>query len=116
VETETSLESFAAGLQTAVLGRNLRRIASAAMRTGTCVLFLNQLRSSRAGDFAETTPGGRVLKAWAAIRCELRPFGRGRVHLRVVKNKFAPRVTTDVEIPFEEPWTERAGASAEAGE
>jgi recombination protein RecA len=99
VETEISLESFAAGLHGAVLGRNLRKIQAAAGRTNACILLLNQLRSSP-GDSAESTAGGRVLKTWAALRCRLHPLGHERVHFQVVKNKFGLPAQTEFDIRF----------------
>ena len=90
LELETSLETISPGLHAAVLLRALRRLAPAAARSGACVVFLNQLRSAGAGEAAETTAGGRALKAYAAVRAELRPLASpGKVRFRVLKNKFA---------------------------
>jgi len=100
LELETSLEAASPGLHAAVLSRALRRLAPAAARTGTCVLFLNQLRSAAPGEAGETTAGGRALKTYAAVRAELRPVASpAKVRFRVLKNKFAAApAETEVEI------------------
>ena len=96
LELDNSLASAPPGLHAAVLGRALRKLVPVAARTGVCILFLNQLRSARATNTSETTSGGPALKAYAAVRAELRPLAAGgKVRFRVIKNKLgrAPQET-----------------------
>ena len=104
LELETSLEEIAPGLQTAVLTRALRRLSSACARSGTCVLFLNQLRSAPGPDGFETTAGGRALKAYAALRIELRRIaGSPLVRMRVVRNRLG---STAGEADMDVRWSD----------
>jgi recombination protein RecA len=58
------------GLQAAMMGRALRKMLAATSKTGTCVVFLNQLRDSMNTGFgAKTvTPGGKALKFFSSLR------------------------------------------------
>jgi recombination protein RecA len=89
LELETGLGSSAAGIQSRVLGSELRRLAQVAARTGTAIVLLNQtrLRLTTPGE-GETSSGGPSIKLHAAVRLALSASGR-RVRLRIVKNKFA---------------------------
>jgi recombination protein RecA len=88
VELESSLEAVAPGLQAAILTRALRRLSAACVRSGTCALFLNQLRSAPGPDGAETTAAGRALKTHAAMRIDLRRIPGSRLmRLRVVRSR-----------------------------
>ena len=105
LELETSLESIAPGLQSAILTRALRRLSADASRGGTCVLFLNQLRSAPGPDGAETTAAGRALKTYAALRVELRRLaGSSLVRLRVVRSRLGPSAgETDIDVRWTAP-------------
>lgn len=85
-ELESSLTSAGAGWHTATLTRGLRRLWPLVHRAGTCLLFLNQIRSG-GPDAPESSAGARPLKAYAATRLELRHRPGGRIRLRVVSNK-----------------------------
>jgi len=88
LELATGLEGRGGSLQSRVLGSELRRLSSAAARTGVSMLFLNQTRihlESSAGEF-ETSAGGPSLKLHAAVRIALAAHGR-QVRFRVLKNK-----------------------------
>jgi recombination protein RecA len=77
-----------------VLASGLSRLAMAVRRSGTCALFLNQLRSQRdgAGRQVETSAGGPPLKLHAAVRIAMAARGR-RVRFRVLKNRVAAALT-----------------------
>jgi recombination protein RecA len=76
-------------------------LAGAIGRSGTCVIFINQLREKIGVMFGnpETTTGGNALKFYASMRLEIRraaPIKEGqeiignRTKVKVVKNKLAP--------------------------
>ncbi len=93
------------GLQARLMSQALRKLTSIISKTGTCVIFLNQLRMKIGVMFGnpETTTGGNALKFYASVRLDIRAIdkidtGTGedktftgrRVRVKVVKNKVAP--------------------------
>ncbi len=89
------------GLQARLMSQALRRIAGAAAKNGTVVIFINQIREKIGIMFGnpETTPGGRALKFFSSVRIDIRKAKSivegediiGSMHrARVVKNKVAP--------------------------
>ncbi|OGN95098.1 MAG: recombinase RecA [Chloroflexi bacterium RBG_13_51_18] len=89
------------GLQARLMSQALRKLAAAIGKSGTAVIFINQLREKVGIVFGnpEVTTGGRALKFYSSTRIELRRaeiIKRGneaignRVKAKVVKNKVAP--------------------------
>ncbi len=89
------------GLQARLMSQALRKLAAAIGRSGTAVIFINQLREKVGIVFGnpEVTTGGRALKFYSSIRLELRRaeiIKQGneaigsRIKAKVVKNKVAP--------------------------
>jgi len=89
------------GLQARLMSQALRKLAAAIGRSGTAVIFINQLREKVGIVFGnpEVTTGGRALKFYSSTRIELRraeTIKQGneaigsRVRAKVVKNKVAP--------------------------
>jgi recombination protein RecA len=89
------------GLQARLMSQALRKLAGAIGRSGTAVVFINQLREKVGIVFGnpEVTTGGRALKFYSSTRIELRraeTIKQGndaigsRVKAKVVKNKVAP--------------------------
>ncbi len=89
------------GLQARLMSQALRKLAAAIGRSGTAVIFINQLREKVGIVFGnpEVTTGGRALKFYSSVRLELRraeTIKQGneaigsRVKAKVVKNKVAP--------------------------
>jgi recombination protein RecA len=93
------------GLQARLMSQALRKLTSIISKTGTTVIFLNQLRMKIGVMFGnpETTTGGNALKFYASVRLDIRVLdkinGAGeenkevagrRVRVKVVKNKVAP--------------------------
>lgn len=84
------------GFQERLMAQAMRRLAPAAARSQTCLIFLNQVRGTAGRRYGapETTAGGIALRAHASLRVEVRRTGHGpdgsRIHARVVKNKLAP--------------------------
>ena len=89
------------GLQARLMSQALRKLAAAIGKSGTAVIFINQLREKVGIIFGnpEVTPGGRALKFYSSVRIDLRRIETikqgneavgSRVKARVVKNKVAP--------------------------
>ncbi|GAH61819.1 unnamed protein product, partial [marine sediment metagenome] len=62
------------GLQARLMSQALRKLAAAIAKSGTAVIFINQLREKVGIIFGspEVTPGGRALKFYSSIRIDLR--------------------------------------------
>jgi recombination protein RecA len=89
------------GLQARLMSQALRKLTAAISRSGTVVIFINQIREKIGVMFGnpETTTGGRALKFYASVRIDVRrqdTIKQGTesigVHTKakVVKNKLAP--------------------------
>ena len=89
------------GLQARLMSQALRQLAGAAHRTGTTIIFINQLRMKIGVMFGspETTTGGHALKYYSTVRLDVRRVGAvkqgesvlgNRTRVKVVKNKLAP--------------------------
>ncbi len=89
------------GLQARLMSQALRKLTAISHKTGTPIVFINQLRQKIGVVFGnpETTPGGNALKFYASVRLDIRrigqlknadgPFG-SRTRVKVIKNKCAP--------------------------
>ncbi|PIR98322.1 MAG: recombinase RecA [Candidatus Colwellbacteria bacterium CG10_big_fil_rev_8_21_14_0_10_41_28] len=99
-EIEGDMESKFIGLQARMMSQALRKIAAIAARTGTMVIFINQIREKIGIMFGnpETTPGGRALKFYSSVRVDIRRRAQlkkgeevvgSRTKAKVVKNKVA---------------------------
>jgi len=89
------------GLQARLMSQALRKLTAAISRSGTAVVFINQIREKIGVMFGnpETTPGGRALKFYASVRIDIRRMDaikQGtesigvRTKVKVVKNKLSP--------------------------
>ncbi|MCQ4635815.1 recombinase RecA [Anaerovorax odorimutans] len=89
------------GLQARLMSQALRKLAGVINKSGTSVVFINQLREKVGVMFGnpETTTGGRALKFYASMRFDVRRiesiksgdnFLGNRTRVKVVKNKVAP--------------------------
>lgn len=89
------------GLQARLMSQALRKLAGAIKRSNTAVIFTNQLRMKIGVLFGspETTPGGRALKFYSAVRLDMRRVQSikegtnvvgNRTRVWVKKNKVAP--------------------------
>lgn len=100
-EIEGAMGDQQIGLQARLMSKALRKITSVAAKSGTVVIFINQVRQKIGIMFGDpdTTPGGKALKFYSSVRIKLiraAKIARGtdvignRVKLKVVKNKVAP--------------------------
>ena len=89
------------GLQARLMSKGMRKIAGILNKTGTVVIFINQLREKVGVIYGnpETTTGGRALKFYASIRIDIRraeaiksgsDIVGNSVKIKIVKNKVAP--------------------------
>ena len=100
-ELEGDMGDLPVGLQARLMSQALRKLTGACNRTGTTVLFINQLRQKIGVTFGsgEVTTGGNALKYYASLRLDVRrigtlkkggkPYGN-RTRIKVVKNKLSP--------------------------
>jgi recombination protein RecA len=91
LELEAGIGNDAPGLHSRVLASGLRKLRQTLVKTGACIVFLNQMRNrpeASAGE-GETSAGGVPLKLFAAVRIALIPSAGARLTLRVRKNKVA---------------------------
>lgn len=96
-ELDGDIEDNHIGLQARMLAQALRSMRHEASRTGTCLVFINQIRDKIGFMQSGTTsPGGRALKFYASVRIELKNIGavkeKGenvgtRVKAMVIKSK-----------------------------
>ena len=100
-EIEGEMGDSHMGLQARLMSQALRKITAISSKTGTSIIFLNQLRMKIGIMFGnpETTTGGNALKFYSSVRLDIRQKDKilkdGKIigHMRnvkVVKNKMAP--------------------------
>ncbi|KKP64203.1 MAG: Protein RecA [candidate division WS6 bacterium GW2011_GWE1_34_7] len=100
-EIEGEMGDSHMGLQARLMSQALRKLTAITGKTGTTIIFLNQLRMKIGIMFGnpETTTGGNALKFYASIRMDIRQkekivkdgqvIGHSR-KVKIVKNKVAP--------------------------
>ncbi len=100
-EIEGDMGDSHMGLQARLMSQALRKVTAICSKTGTTVIFLNQLRMKIGVMFGnpETTTGGNALKFYSSLRMDIRQKDKilkdGEVighqrKVKVVKNKLAP--------------------------
>jgi len=89
------------GLQARLMSQALRKLTAIIGKTNCIVIFINQLREKIGVMFGnpETTTGGKALKFYASVRCDVRRIESlklageiigNRTRVKIVKNKVAP--------------------------
>jgi recombination protein RecA len=100
-ELEGQMGDSHVGLQARLMSQALRKLTSGAHRTGTTIVFINQLRQKIGVTYgsSETTTGGNALKFYSSVRLDVRRRATLRIgeeaygnltKVKVVKNKMAP--------------------------
>ncbi|MCR4311786.1 MAG: recombinase RecA [Candidatus Uhrbacteria bacterium] len=104
-EIEGEMGDSHMGLQARLMSQALRKLTAIVSKTGTIVVFINQIRMKIGVMFGnpETTTGGNALKFYASVRIEIRRAAQikqgekiigNRVKVKIVKNKVAPPFRT----------------------
>lgn len=100
-EIEGDIGDQSVGLQARLMSKALRKLTGAISKSGTIVIFINQLREKVGQGYGnpEVTTGGRALKFYSSIRIEVRRAEAikngtevvgNHTRAKVVKNKVAP--------------------------
>jgi recombination protein RecA len=88
------------GLHARLMSQALRKLTGVVAKTGTCLIFINQIREKIGVMFGspETTTGGRALKFYSSVRIDVRRIASikdgdaivgNRTRVKIVKNKVA---------------------------
>ena len=100
-EIEGEMGDSHVGILARLMSQALRKLTGITAKTGTAVIFINQLREKVGVMYGnpETTPGGRALKFFSSVRLDVRRQEQikngtevvgNKTRVRVVKNKVAP--------------------------
>jgi recombination protein RecA len=100
-ELEGEMGDSVMGLHARLMSQACRKLVASVSRTGTLLIFINQLREKIGVMFGnpETTTGGRSLAFYASVRLDVRKTSTNKdgdesvsntVKVKVVKNKVAP--------------------------
>lgn len=104
-ELEGEIGDSTVGTQARLMSAAMRKLTALISKARTCCIFTNQIREKIGVMFGnpETTPGGKALKFYSSVRCDIRRIGAikqgdgtvtgNRTRIKVVKNKVAPPFT-----------------------
>lgn len=100
-ELEGSMEQAGMGTHARMMSKAMRKLAGAAQRTNTMIIFINQIRMKIGVVYGspEVTTGGQALRYFSSMRIEVRRVTAikdgedilgNRTRAKVIKNKLAP--------------------------
>lgn len=101
-ELDGEIGDATVGAQARLMSAAMRKLTAIISKARTVVIFTNQIREKVGVMFGnpETQPGGRALKFYSSVRCDIRRTGSiksadgtvtgNRTKLKIVKNKVAP--------------------------
>ena len=101
-ELDGEIGDATVGAQARLMSAALRKLTAIISKARTVVIFTNQIREKIGVMFGnpETQPGGRALKFYSSVRCDIRRTASikssdgsvtgNRTKLKIVKNKVAP--------------------------
>ncbi|NNE92500.1 MAG: recombinase RecA, partial [Verrucomicrobiales bacterium] len=101
-ELDGEIGDATVGAQARLMSAAMRKLTAMIAKARTVCIFTNQIREKVGVMFGspETTPGGRALKFYSSVRCDIRRIGSikssdgtvtgNRTRVKVVKNKIAP--------------------------
>jgi len=101
-ELDGEIGDSTVGAQARLMSAAMRKLTSLIAKARTVCIFTNQIREKVGVMFGspETTPGGRALKFYSSVRCDIRRIGQikatdgtvtgNRTKVKIVKNKVAP--------------------------
>src|SRR5262245_44207783 len=77
-EIEGEMGDSFVGLQARLMSQAMRKLTGSIARSNALVIFINQIREEIGVMFGspETTTGGRALKFYASVRCDIRRIGQ----------------------------------------
>lgn len=113
-EIEGEMGDINMGLHARLMSQAMRKLTSLVSRSGTTLIFTNQLRDKIGVMFGspETTTGGKALKFYASVRIDMRRLKQIKdgdnvigniIKVKIVKNKVAPPYKeTETEIIYNE--------------
>jgi recombination protein RecA len=89
------------GVHARLMSQAMRKLTGIVSKSNTCLIFINQIREKIGVMFGnpETTTGGRALKFYSSVRCDIRRIAAikdgdvvtgNRTKIKIVKNKMAP--------------------------
>lgn len=126
-ELEGDMTDASMGMQARLMSKALRKLVGVASKTGTVVIFINQVREKIGVMFGnpETTTGGRALKFYTSLRFEVRRLSKSaggeildpetqnhighRMRIKNIKNKVGnPYRETVVDLIYESGFDKRA--------
>lgn len=104
-ELDGEIGDSTVGAQARLMSAAMRKLTALISKARTVCIFTNQIREKIGVMFGnpETTPGGKALKFYSSLRCDIRRIGAiktgdgtvtgNRTKLKMVKNKVAPPFT-----------------------